>query len=181
MWRSDCSRSTGPVWTRNMSYIRSADEGVSVCVGSERLERFTSSLAHEFSVLEHWLPEQRRHFTVSSVNVQYQYAAERFVSGPSGSPYQSSPSCCCQLGEQKVLSSGLQEGDITTTGCNENPLHGTAGQSERSLSREQDDVNQSGPPWDAEARLNNLPVYRDETDPVLCIRPVRKQRDNMRI
>lgn len=34
-----------------MSYIRSADEGVSVCVGSERLERFTSSLARvEFSV-----------------------------------------------------------------------------------------------------------------------------------
>lgn len=113
---------------------------------------WTSRAFHFFSgscwifCLQHWLTEQRRHFTVSSVNVQYQYAAERFVSGPSGSPYQSSPSCCCQLGEQKVLSSGLQEGDITTTGCNENPLHGTAGQSERSLSREQDDVNQSGPP-----------------------------------
>lgn len=28
---------------------------------------------------------------------------------------------------------------------------------------------------DAEARLNNKPVYRDERDPVLCIRPVRDE------
>lgn len=58
-----------------------------------------------------------------------------------------------------MLSAGLQEGDIKTTGCNENPLHGTATQSESSPSRSQNDVNQAWSPPGAEPRLINLPVF----------------------
>lgn len=57
--------------------------------------------------------------------------------------YHFSASCRCQLSERKVLSAGLEQGDIKTTACNENPLHGTASQSESSPGRYQNDVSQA--------------------------------------